>query len=133
MKSANPKIGVWKCERGGVAEVFQTVKRGRHFYTKCDCCGLNQGTGVGRQQQIFDEAEFFDRAAIVIPSGVTAGGAKVIESSPVEPEKIADDFDPSRPVPEEEKSAPVEQGGGIKRFIPGLVFLTAAGVGLWMS
>lgn len=132
MKTTNPKIGVWKCERGGEAEVFQTVKRGRHFYTKCDCCGLNQGTGAGRQQQIFDQAQFFDRAAIVIPSGVTASGAKVIEQKP-EPEKIAHDFDPSQPAPEDEKSEAVAPSGGIKRFIPGLAFLAAAGVGLWMS
>lgn len=134
MKTVNPKIGVWKCERGGIAEVFQTTKRGRHFYTRCDCCGLNQGTGAGRQQQIFDEAQFIDRAAIAIPSGVTVGGAKVIDLPPPEPEKIALDFDPTEPpAPSETKSEPEQTGAGFKRFLPGVLFIAAAGVGLWMS
>lgn len=133
MRAVNQKIGVWTCERGGVADVFQTVKRGRHFYTKCECCGLNQGTGAGRQQQIYDEAQFIDSAAIVIPSGVVAGGAKVIEQKP-EPEKIEDeDFDPSEPVQGETKQKAVASGGGFRRFLPGVILLAAAGVGAWMA
>ena len=131
MKTVNQKIGTWECERGGLADVFQTVKRGRHFYTKCECCGLNQGTGAGRQQQIFDEAQFIDKTSVVIPSGVTVGGARVIESAP-EPKKIELDFDPAQPVESESKAVQVKERS-IVRFVPAIAFLAAAGVGLWMS
>ncbi len=133
MKTQNQKIGTWECERGGAADVFQTVKRGRHFYTKCECCGLNQGTGAGRQQQIFDEAQFIDKTAVVIPSGVTAGGARVIESAP-EPKKIesVSDFDPAQPL-ESEPKAVATSDRSMVRMMPGVLFLLAAGVGLWMS
>lgn len=134
MKPANPKIGVWTCEQGGTAEVFQTVKRGRHFYTKCECCGLNQGTGAGRQQRIFNEAKFIDRAAIAIPSGVTVGGGNVIDQPAKGQERIALDFDPTEPAPQSEaESEPTKAGAGFKRFLPGVLFIAAAGVGLWMN
>jgi hypothetical protein len=133
----NQKIASWVCERGGQADVYQTVKRGRHFYTRCDCCGLNQGTGSARQQQIFDEAVFIDKGTIVVPSGVSVSGAKVVDLDAVkkiEGEGLgrgAGDFDPSEavdsvePAPEKPRSA--------LRFFPVVVLLAAAGAGLWMN
>jgi hypothetical protein len=136
----NQKIGTWKCERSGVADVFQTVKRGRHFYTRCDCCGLNQGTGSARQQQIFNEAQFIDKSAVVIPSGVSMA-AKVIEHEPVKPEpaKLEDkrpgnaDFNPKEMPADEPVKAPADKKPGFMRFLPGVILLAAAGVGVWMS
>lgn len=133
MKQTNPKIGHWTCEQGGDAEVFQTVKRGRHFYTKCECCGLNQGTGAARQQRIFDGAQFIDRAAIAIPSGVTIAGGKVIDQPAQEPEKVALDFDPTEPAEGEVVSERPPVEANFKRFLPGILFVAAAGVGLWMN
>lgn len=143
MSGRNPKIGTWKCERGGAADVFQTVKKGRHFYTHCECCGLNQGTGSRRQQQIFNEAQFIDKTSVVIPSGVSMSesseSSKVIEHEPVRPalEKIpnaaAADFDPKE-IPADEPKPSDKKIAGIARFLPGLaLFALAAGAGLWMN
>ncbi len=137
MSDKNQKIGTWTCEQGGDAEVFQTVKRGRHFYTRCECCGLNQGTGVKRQQRIFDEAKFLDKSAVFIPSGVSASGGVVIEQEPVKKSGAPVlDFDPNEKAPEEiVQSAPVQPADkpGFARFLPGVILLAAAGVGLWMN
>lgn len=138
MNEKNQKIASWVCERGGQADVFQTVKRGRHFYTRCDCCGLNQGTGSARQQQIFDEAVFLDKSAVVIPSGVSASGAKVIEPDPEKKPAVenighvpGDDFDPSAVVDDVEPVT--EKPRSAMRFFPAVVLLAAAGFGLWMN
>ena len=69
-KEPNQVIGYWTCQEGGKAEVFQTKKRGRHFYTRCTCCGFQQGTGANRQQKIYDEAEFLSGVTVVKPSNV---------------------------------------------------------------
>ena len=135
MNEKNQKIADWVCDQGGAAEVFQTVKRGRHFYTRCDCCGLNQGTGTVRQQKIFDEAVFLDKSGVVIPSGVSVG-AKVIEREPVktlESENIShgpEDFDPSEVSEDLEVQ---EKPRSALRLLPAVVLLAAAGAGLWMS
>lgn len=128
----NEVLGHWTCEQGGRAEVMQTKKRGRHFYTRCDCCGLNQGTGQKRQQRIFDEAEFSDRAALVIPSNVEVGNVIPDKSEPV-PKPEPADFDPTEPEPESEPSGVTSGAVGFKKFIPGAVLLLAAGVGVWMN
>lgn len=142
MSGKNPKIGTWTCERGGNADVFQTIKKGRHFYTHCECCGLNQGTGSRRQQQIFNEAQFIDKTAVVIPSGVSMSeSAKVIEHEPAKPalEKITSDeladFDPKEIPADEPAQKPADKKpGGFARLLPGLaLFAVAAGAGLWMN
>jgi hypothetical protein len=134
----NQKIASWVCERGGQADVYQTVKRGRHFYTRCDCCGLNQGTGAARQQQIFDEAVFLDRSAVAVPSGVSAAGAKVVEQEPVKKPAAESvnpgpgaDFDPSAIVESGEQEQ--EKPRSALRFLPAVALLVAAGAGLWMN
>lgn len=139
---SNPQLGYWTCERGGKADVYQTLKKGRHFYTKCSCCGLNQGTGTARQQAIFDEAEFFQEVTIARPSGVVDKadpGAVVNDPPKVEhkpkqkPEpKAAPDFDPTLPV-DEPVQVIDEPKKGFARFLPGVILLVAAGVGAWMG
>lgn len=141
MKPRNEKLGTWTCDAGGVADVFQTKKLGKHFYTHCDCCGLNQGTGTARQQKIFDEAEFINKATVVVPSNVNVGKIGVVSTVPPELEKPADknsgapakDFDPSEPVPQsvgqQEESKPFPTG----KFIAGIAFMLAAGAGIWLN
>lgn len=132
--SDNPLLGHWTCERGGRAEVRQTVKKGRHFYTNCDCCGMNQGTGVRRQQEIWDKAEFIDKTVVVRPSNVAIDVAAVNEPVVEKVESVkpgpAEDFNPkTEPV----EQLPAEQKQGFVKFVPGLVLLVAAGVGAWLS
>lgn len=136
----NILLGHVKCSQGGRAEVRQTSKRGRHFYTRCDCCGLNQGTGAARQQHIYDNAEFIAGVTIVKPSNVdetsdAVGDSKRIEAvqeserEPAPKREAVGDFDPTASESEPEKSEP----RGLVRFLPGVILLAAAGVGAWMA
>lgn len=127
-----------------MAEVYQTKKRGNHFYTKCDCCGLNQGTGASRQQEIWDKATITPGLTIVKPSNVTEKSEPVTEKpaleaakpSEPEPKKASEakaDFDPSEP---EKPSEPEPERAGSSlngKLIAGAVFIIAAGLGAWMT
>ena len=126
---------------GGVADVYQTKKRGRHFYTRCDCCGLNQGTGSGRQQKIFDEATF-TAVDFVTPSNVDANKAVVSEQpEPMKKTQIpnqsaSDDFNPNEQISEEPSQevtqAPSERKG-LKIGLALLAMGASVGAGIWMS
>jgi hypothetical protein len=139
----NPVIGSWQCSEGGSAEVKQTKKRGRHFYTQCECCGLQQGTGAALQQRIWDEAEFLPGVAVVRPSNVLEKGNTVSETGASEPAKATEpasepepkapgDFDPNEPEPISEPE-PTQSGFSGAKIIAGLALLAAAGVGAWMG
>lgn len=138
MTEPNQVLGHWRCEQGGTAEVKQTRKRGNHFYTNCDCCGLNQGTGQKRQQRIWDEAKFLTGVTVVRPTNVTIqSGAIASESEKVsEPvgEVQSEAVSDYTPAP---SGAPevVERSGGFNKakLFGGLVLLAAAGVGAWMN
>lgn len=132
----NALLGHWICSAGGNADVYQTKKNGRHFYTRCECCGLQQGTGAKRQQDIYDNAVFFDKAAVIRPSNVALDLKP--EVNPVEPAKveatpaktdIAKDFDPSEPPEKVESSEP----GMWKKVTPLAIFGIAAAVGIWLN
>ena len=140
IKPSNEKIGTWVCSNGGVADVYQTIKAGRHFYTRCNCCGLVQGTGKALQQRIYDNAKFIDKGAIAVPTGVDIGAfldaevGREIEQpkAPVNDDKqqnAAVDFDPN----EIEQSEPVrgESGGILKKIAPFAVVAAAIGAGIW--
>ena len=136
MKEKNEKLGTWICSQGGTADVFQTKKLGRHFYTRCDCCGLNQGTGIARQQKIFDEAVFINPSVVVMPTNVKITG--VIGDAPgsAKPKKesvAAIDFDPTEKVDPVESPAPAAQNFFTSKIIAGMVMVAAAGVGVWMN
>lgn len=131
--NGNQLLGHWTCERGGNAEVYQTKKRGSHFYTRCECCGLNQGTGAGRQQDIYDKAVFLPGLTVVKPSNVGESKAKVIEAGPVvDREKLPPpgDFDPTVVDPNEVQE-PVKKAGGV--LLPLSIFVAALGAGIWIS
>lgn len=138
--SGNPILGYWTCERGGKAEVFQTLKKGRHFYTRCSCCGLNQGTGIARQQAIFDEMALFEGVTIARPSGVvdkTDPGRVVNDPPKITHEKKQDpkvdlDFDPAIQDPDDEKNVEPEKKQG-SVLVPLAIFCAAVGAGLWMA
>lgn len=135
IKPVNDIIGSWVCAYGGAAEVYQTKKQGRHFYTRCDCCGLNQGTGKSRQQSIWDSAKFIDKTSIAVPSGVEVGG--FIEAEKVgapseekgEPGPAAD-FDPAEI---QSEPAAVKAEGVLSKLAPFLVVALAIGAGAWMN
>lgn len=130
MREQNPLLGHWQCPEGGRAEVYQTKKAGRHFYTRCACCGLMQGTGAALQQRIFDQAVFLPAVAVVAPSNVVMDKSRVVEVEPVVT-KPALDFDPSEPVPDERVEAATEK----PRFdflVPLGAFLVAGAAALWM-
>lgn len=140
--SDNVLLGYITCPKGSRAEVRQTIKKGRHFYTNCgkECCGLVQGTGAVIQQDIYDNAEFLPGVTIVKPANVVeksepVGEPKRIEAAPEsEPEakpkrEPQSDFDPV----ESEVEAVPSEPRGLVRFVPGIVLLVAAGVGVWMG
>ena len=137
----NELLGHVKCSQGGRAEVRQTKKAGRHFYTSCECCGLNQGAGQTRQQYIYDNAEFLQGVTVVRPSNVTeTAKPPVNEPEPVKPAESeqepksqpepASDFDPTAT---EQESDVVPASSGFARFLPGVILVIAAGVGAWMG
>lgn len=136
----NPKLGTVPCPAGGVADVYQTRKRGRHFYTRCTCCGLLQGTGQKRQQQIWDSAEFLPGVTVHKPANVEDGGQgepepTVAPEAPQPAAAPAGDFDPAADTePETEEQEPEASGGGIRKGLAAVgVTLLAVGAGLWMS
>lgn len=138
--SDKPILGTWTCERGGTADVRQTVKKGRHFYTQCGCCGLNQGTGAKRQQDIWDNATFVDGSTVVRPANVSETKAAVndptgLPESETKPQPISEpvgDFDPTEPEPgsETERSSPGFDRG---KIFAGVALVLAAGAGIWMN
>jgi hypothetical protein len=132
MKEQNQVLGHWVCPQGGQAKVYQTKKAGRHFYTRCDCCGLIQGTGEILQQRIWDEAEFIKGVGIVAPSNVsTTKTERVIEDEPSKPAEPVGDFDPTEV--SEDKQAKVEPSQPKFGFmVPLAVFAAAAGVA-WLT
>lgn len=128
----NPLLGHWTCEQGGRAEVRQTKKQGRHFYTRCECCGLNQGTGKKRQQAIYDNTEFLQGVTVSRPSGVEDKGRVVSEQPEIEPEKLpppTGDFDPGEV---EDDEQPQEADSKPKLLALG-AFALALGVGAWLA
>lgn len=138
MKVLNELLGYWVCPEGARAEVYQTKKQGRHFYTRCDCCGLNQGTGKTRQQSIFDTAEFLNRDAVVIPSGVVVGAVVNDSEQPKTPanesEQQKTDFDPQQMKAEQAQSVqPEKSGGAFKAILPLAILGLAIGAGAWMN
>ncbi|HCS65472.1 MAG TPA: hypothetical protein DIW64_16185 [Cellvibrio sp.] len=128
MKEQNPILGHWTCPQGGKAEVYQTKKAGRHFYTRCACCGLMQGTGAALQQSIFDNAEFIAGISVVAPSNVVMDRSRVVEGEIAKP---ALDFDPSEPVQGEEVEAAPEKSK-FNYLVPLGAFLAAGAAALWM-
>lgn len=149
VSSKNELLGHWTCERGGKAEVRQTIKKGRHFYTQCECCGLQQGTGQARQQQIWDEGDFIPGKAFVKPANVTDKPERApvnepaIEHKPSEPEsepasepesEPVSDFDPNQSEPETDtEAAPVGRTVNKGALLSGAALLVAAGVGAWLN
>ncbi|WP_045827158.1 hypothetical protein [Teredinibacter turnerae] len=136
MSDPNKLLGHWTCPEGGKAEVYQTKKRGRHFYTRCDCCGLQQGTGASRQQKIYNEAEFIPGVEYSLPSNVKADQKPTQEEKPAKA-AVLPDFDPNEAKESEpEGEAVTEQASGNGRLMwaLGLVGMgLAAGVGAWMN
>ncbi|WP_339074924.1 hypothetical protein [Teredinibacter turnerae] len=129
-------VGHIQCAAGNRAEVRQAVRRGNHFYTVCDCCGTNQGTGKARQQWIWDNAEFIAGATVKKPINVTDEKPVVsessVESEPVQIEAGTGDFDPAEPV--ETESAPAVKTGetGMGSKLVGVGLLLASGLGAWL-
>ncbi|WP_019603217.1 hypothetical protein [Teredinibacter turnerae] len=133
MKEPNELLGYWTCPQGGRAEVFQTKKRGNHFYTRCKCCGLNQGTGAERQQRIYDEAQFKPEVTFKVPSNVKPeSDSEVHEVREVK--ALESDFDPTAEpeVSEPEPARPIISGGA-KTGLALLAFSAAVGVAAWMN
>ncbi|TVZ37678.1 hypothetical protein P886_2021 [Alteromonadaceae bacterium 2753L.S.0a.02] len=141
MSEPNKLLGHWTCPEGGKADVYQTKKRGRHFYTRCDCCGLQQGTGASRQQKIYNEAEFIPGVDFPLPANVSADkkpASQPVTEKPAEPAKATlPDFDPNEAKESEPESEAVTEpasGNGGLMLALGLVGMgLAAGVGAWMS
>lgn len=139
--SNNELLGHVVCSQGGRAEVRQTKKAGRHFYTSCECCGLNQGTGQTRQQHIYDKAEFLPGVTVVRPSNVVETAKPVGEPEPEkppvsgepEPKPKAEPVSDFNPYESEQVSEPSPASRGVVRFLPGVILLAAAGVGVWMG
>ncbi|WP_406827723.1 hypothetical protein [Microbulbifer sp. ARAS458-1] len=154
-ENQNPKLGTVTCPAGGVADVYQTRKRGRHFYTRCACCGLLQGTGPKRQQEIWDTAEFLQGVTVHKPANVddSAKGEPIERSQGQDSQgqdsqgsdetggktaigaAVSGDFDPKIDAAadgeEQEKEAPA---GGVRKGLAAVgVTLLAVGAGLWMS
>ncbi len=138
---SNEIIGTWQCGGGGTADVMQTKRRGKHLYTNCACCGLNQGTGAAFQTRLWNESTFKPGATVIKPSNVTddkPGQSVKSEPEPVggavtESESPNDDEEYS-PQAIDEKETETETGGGGSAFglLAGLV-LVGSGIGgyLW--
>lgn len=141
----NPVIGHWQCTEGGKAEVRQAAKRGRHFYTQCECCGVQMGTGAARQTKIWNEAEFLPGVNVIKPGNVTDEGQgeslpavrEAAEPKP-EPAKGGDGeaggrWKPGMGEPEETETETEQPSGNRGPLVALGVALAALGAGVWMS
>lgn len=156
MATKNEVIGHWTCSLGGRAEVTQTKKAGRHFNTRCDCCGFSQATGAKRQQLIWDQAQFIAGKTVAKPSNVSDSkqSEPVVTQPESEQETNAEqEYKPkSEPEPEqeatlgdyvplskreevtEEVTEQVPEGSGVGgKLMAGAAFCLALGVGIWMN
>lgn len=144
----NPAIGRWRCPLGGDAVVRQASKRGRHFYTQCECCGVQMGTAAARQTKIWREAEFSppDGVNVYKPGNVSdEGGELPAKSEPVEakpeaarteqPEAVdrwrPGDMEAAAGETETETEAPAPRNRGA--LVAGVVGLLALVGGAWLS
>lgn len=139
-RTEKPLLGYITCPEGEKAEVRQTSKRGAHFYTRCTCCGLMQGTGDKVQQKIWDNAEWLPGAVFSRPSRVVDRGrvpvvsvesvepVATIEQKPSEPESVEEyelgDFESEI---EQTQGEPIESGGGVKKGLLALGVTVLAG------
>ncbi|WP_086931445.1 hypothetical protein [Agarilytica rhodophyticola] len=151
-KSDNVQIGTWKCSCCGEdAKVFQTKKRGAHFYTYCDASGWNQGTRAARQNKIWREASFKPGLTVTRPSNVTESEPNVVtevsEDEPIvtteltEVEVIAEteltenlgevetDFNPNEAA--EPSSELEESGSRLPNIVAGIALIGSA-IGGWL-
>lgn len=124
----NEKLGTWTCSNGGEAGVFQTKKNGRHFYTRCECCGLQQGTGKTRQQRIWNEAQWLVPVdQIAKPSNVD-GELICNDKGPQPYEEIDQEFDFDATDDPEPQGQVIEHDSGFNayRVLGGLALIGAA-------
>lgn len=113
-------IGKYTCPVGGAeAQIQQGNRKGKHFITRCECCGFNQGTGKARQQRIWDEAEWIGETPEP-PVNVTV--TKSEGSRPKTETEPDRDFEPDLDLVEREEQP--------KKSKKGLVALVVAGVGV---
>jgi len=135
----NPLLGHVECrECLKPAEVYQTKRSGRHFYTDGCACGRNDGTKAPRQQRIWDEAKFLDDSSVHRPSNVTdePKGEIVTETVPDAPDTVDVDADQGGGEPADEDDidigdAPRKRGKGLIAL--GVVLLSTVGGVLWMG
>ncbi|WP_127455164.1 hypothetical protein [Streptomyces sp. B29(2018)] len=146
-KPQNPVIGHWQCPIGGRAIVRQATKRGRHFYTQCDCCGVQMGTAAQRQTKIWQEAEFSPPDGVTVykpnnvndehqaPANLPAPG----EFEAVDPEKpaspeAAERWKPGQSEPAEGDQEPEQPTSGNRGALVALGVAAIAAIGgAWMG
>lgn len=116
MDKENEPIGVFlgeiRCpDCGGVAQVKRTKRRGNHYQSNCDECGIDQKVGPATQK----------RMAAYVPFGTL---------SPIEQEQTDDK--PPYPVKVEPKNEPIEPAAKPRKYGLWLVVgaVAAAAIGL---
>lgn len=132
--SSDKLIGHWQCpDCGEQCEVGQAARRGHHFYTNCgqERCGINQGTGAGRQNRIWREAQFLSGVTVKRPANVTEDGQPrpvnepapepAGEPKPTEQASEAAPFDPDSVT----EGEPGRTGAGAGRVLGAAVVLAS--------
>lgn len=116
-------IGRYTCPVGGErGTIQQTNRKGKHFATRCTCCGFNQGTAAKWQQWLWNNAEWVGETPEP-PINVTLG-ERVKEP---EPESQAD-FDPETEMHETEtETKPKAKSTGKKLAVAGLATVGIVG------
>lgn len=126
----NAVLGYMTCEAGGRASVHRAVRgKGRHFYTRCDCCGCDQRTGATFQTHVYNSTQWLGDKPIA-PVNYLGEGAPKSEPvvQPTEPSSdagLADDWQPK----EEPKKEAVGQPKG-RLALSLLVSLALGGLAL---
>lgn len=138
-QSTNPLLGEVRCDDcGGVRYVYQSKRKGKHLYTRCGACGIDQRTGAAPQAKM----------AQYVPVGTLATEPEPAQTAPEpapdptpatdtdgqdvfftgDPVTIEPTPEPdSEPVPDQPEP---KRGGGIGGLIFGLLLILAPALAL---
>ncbi|MBE0507793.1 MAG: hypothetical protein IBX50_13965 [Marinospirillum sp.] len=132
MSINNPVLGVCECpECGGQASVMQSKRRGRHLYTNCSSCGLDQRTGAEVQNRLWHGTEWKTGVDPMHhrPSSVVDGWKPKPQAEPqpsVAPAEPMPDWSPDDPADQQESAVKPKSGAGRALVALGLTVATVA-------
>ena len=134
----NEVLGSIPCDCGRNADVMQTKRAGKHLYSRCADCGLDQRTGAKVQTRLWLETEWRNGVKPPRPSNVSESATKPATETATEKPSSGgafEDFEPDtlaaeKATNEATKNKPKGRFGVVAG---GLLIITALGAAIWTA